>query len=77
MGGEDGSGKVIAGSWRNEEPATGLVPVSTLSGNRFSILVKHILLCSIYLNITIIDTPDQQLMSETSLQTTSVIQLAL
>ena len=31
---EDGSGNVIPGSWRNEEPATGILPIGNVSGNR-------------------------------------------
>ena len=31
---EDGSGNVIPGSWRNEEPATGILPFGNVSGNR-------------------------------------------
>lgn len=33
--GEYGSGNVIPGSWRNEEPATGLLPIGTVSSNRY------------------------------------------
>ena len=32
--GEDGSGNVINGSWREDDPSTGLTPLRSVSGNR-------------------------------------------
>ena len=32
--GEDGSGNIITGAWRDDNQATGLRPVSALGGNR-------------------------------------------
>lgn len=34
--GEDGSGNIISGSWRDEEPSTGLQPVGAVGGNRYA-----------------------------------------
>ena len=34
--GEDGSGNLIPGLWRNEELATGLLPIGTISSNRYT-----------------------------------------
>ena len=33
--GEDGSGNLINGTWRDEEPVTGLTPLGSVSGNRW------------------------------------------
>ena len=32
--GEDGSGNVINGSWREEDPSSGLTPLRSVGGNR-------------------------------------------
>ena len=36
VGGEDGSGNVINGTWREEQSPGGLQPVGSVGGNRYA-----------------------------------------
>ena len=47
--GEDGSGNLIAGSWRNATAATGMTPVGAVSGTGIDVIGIVNPLMSIYI----------------------------